>query len=76
MVSFKNSFKLFHNVLLLRQSTNRLIIVSFSGLQKEQSLALISLQMQQCLLRYKVLYNTLYWKTCNLVIIVTTPQRI
>lgn len=35
MVSFKISFQLFHNVLLLRQSTNKWIIISSFWIPKE-----------------------------------------
>ena len=45
MVSLKNSFKLFHNVLLLEQLADKWITVSSSWLQKEQSLVSLSLKI-------------------------------
>ena len=45
MVSLKNSFKLFHDVLLLEQLVNKWIIVSSSWLQKEQTLVSLNLKI-------------------------------
>ena len=52
-MSFKNSFKLFHNVLFLEQLPNKWVILSFFWFQKEQSLVLSDTKLIK---RYLALY--------------------
>ena len=61
--------------MILVQFVGIQITVSSFWLQKEQSLVSLSLKMQRCLFWYKALFSALYWKTRNVVLIVTIWER-